>query len=153
MITSELKQIKSLLEIIIDRLESDSTTERPPQQMCAHNLIKQVTDVVDCLQPCLQPYELAIYMYLFRSSILGTGGRTIRVSTRRLQSGVITSRSGQSENLSYESVQRALQGLVDKGAIVKSCDRNRAGTLYKVNLPQDIPLCQKCLRMRGISKN
>jgi hypothetical protein len=59
-----------------------------------------------------------------------------------MMQGVITSSSGQSEGLSYSAVQGALQGLDQKGAITKAGDTTREGTLYKIHLPEEIPLSQ-----------
>ena len=48
------------------------------------------------------------------------------------------------------SPQRALQGLEQKAAVVKVGDTTREGTLYKVCLPEEIPLCQD--RMKAAAK-
>lgn len=102
-----------------------------------------VASVVDYLQPLLLPYESAIYWYLFRKSILAHGEQYVRVSVRGMQQGVVTSSSGQSKSLSYGAVQDALSGLEKKGAIVKSGDVTREGTPYKVNIPEEIAICQQ----------
>lgn len=100
-----------------------------------------VAAIVDFLQPVLLPYEAAIYWYLFRNSILAAGEQYVRASVRGLADGVIQSSSGQSTALAYKSPQRALQGLEQKGAVVKVGDTTRDGTLYKICLPEEIPLC------------
>jgi hypothetical protein len=88
-----------------------------------------VASIVDHLQPLLLPYEAALYWHLFRRSILSAGQPYARVSVRGLQDGVVLSRSGQSTALSYSAVQEALDGLEKKGAITKSGEPNRQGTL------------------------
>jgi hypothetical protein len=98
--------------------------------------------VIDYLQPELLPYEAAIYWHLFRKSILGTGQQYTRASVRGLTKGIISSMSGQSNKLSYGTVQNSLAGLEQKGAILKAGDINREGTLYKVCLPEEILICQ-----------
>ena len=99
-----------------------------------------VASVIDFLQPLLLPYESAIYWHLFRKALLGQGTQYVRVSVRGMQD-VVKSSSGQSSSLSYSSVQKALQGLEDKGVIEKHGDTNREGTLYKVMLPDEITEC------------
>jgi len=97
--------------------------------------------VVDYLQPSLLPYEAAVYYYLFRQAIIGNGTQYTRASVRGMTHGVIKSSSGQSDGLSYKAIQKALQGLEDKGALSKAGDTNREGTLYKIHLPEEIQLC------------
>jgi len=109
-----------------------------------------VASIVDFLQPVLLPYEAAIYWHLFRKSILASGQQYVRASVRGLAEGVIQSSSGQSTALAYKSPQRALQGLEQKGAIVKVGETTRDGTLYKICLPEEIPLCQE--QMKAASK-
>ncbi len=83
-----------------------------------------------------------MYWHLFRKAILETGTQYARVSVRGMMQGVVTSSSGQSDGLSYGTVQKALQGLEEKGALSKAGDTNREGTLYKVRLPEEISFCQ-----------
>jgi DNA-directed RNA polymerase subunit RPC12/RpoP len=59
--------------------------------------------------------------------------------------GIIQSSSGQSATLSYGAVQKALLGLEEKAVISKAGDTNREGTLYKINLPEEIEICQKLI--------
>lgn len=76
----------------------------------------------------------------------------IRISTRGLGEAktVIKSSSGQSEGLSYSSVQNALSGLEGKGAIRKVGDTNREGTLYQVYIPEEIELCKSFMQEKAI---
>ena len=144
---NEIDEIRRLLESLEARLAAGGDAEeRALRNLDALEFPELVAAVVDFLQPILEPYEAAIYWHLFRHSILRDGTQYARVSTRGLQSGVIVSRSGQSEHLSYASVQTALQGLEFKGAIVKAGETNREGTLYKVCLPEEIAVCQERMR-------
>jgi hypothetical protein len=102
--------------------------------------------IVDYLQPLLHPYEAAIYWYLFRNSIIETGQQYCRASTKGMMSGVIQSSSGQSGDLSYTAVQKALAGLEEKAIISKAGNTTREGTLYKINLPEEIELCQELMK-------
>jgi 5-methylcytosine-specific restriction endonuclease McrA len=110
-----------------------------------------VRDVVDFLMPSLKPYEAAFYWYLFRHSILESGSQLLRASTRGLQSGVLrsayadTSKGSKEVNsgsLSYGAVADTLRSLEEIGAIRREGDPNRDGTLYRVLLPEEIPLCK-----------
>ena len=137
----QIEQIRGLL----DEMEKDIST--PDDQAFAQNynaleIPDVICSVVDFLQPSLLPYEAAIYWHLFRKSILATGTQFTRASVRGMMQGVITSSSGQSEGLSYGAVQSALQGLDQKGVVTKAGDTTREGTLYKIYLPEEIPLCQ-----------
>lgn len=107
-----------------------------------------IASIVDHLQPQLLPYEAAIYWYMFRNSVMSTGTQYVRVSTRGMSTGVIlpSLRGGRSEGLSYASVQTALQGLEEKGAIEKAGDTNRDGTPFKVHLPEEIAICQESMK-------
>jgi hypothetical protein len=110
-----------------------------------------VAQIIDYLQPRLHPYEAAIYWYLFRHSVIKQGTQRVRVSVRGLCSGVIKSSSGQSEKLSYSSVQDTLRGLEEKQCIRKDGDTNREGTPYLVLIPEEIPWCVD--HMKIVQKN
>jgi predicted transcriptional regulator len=66
------------------------------------------------------------------------------------KSVVTSARSGQTDSLSYTAVQRALANLVEKGAIKRTGDTNREGTLYRIFLPEEIESCHK--RMETLQK-
>jgi hypothetical protein len=146
--SNKIQQIRSLLDDI--ELELNSSEELAfNQNFDALELPSIVASIVDYLQPQLRPYEAAIYWVMFRRAIVGAGQQFVRVSTRGLREGVIVSSSGQSAELSYASVQEALAGLEEKGAISKAGETNREGTLYKVNLPEEIPMCQTTITRLG----
>jgi hypothetical protein len=118
-----------------------------------------ICDVVDLLMPELKPYESALYMHLLRHSVVESGTAYVRTSVRKLQSGVVkspysgTTKGGGEpvEAASYKSIQTALAGLVDIGAIRQEGDPNRGGTLYRVLLPEEIEVCQKRHAQRSVS--
>jgi hypothetical protein len=106
-----------------------------------------VAAIVDYLQPRFLPYEAAIYWYLFRQSVVGSGQQYTRASIKKLKSGVVTSsRSSQATMLSAAAVTEALRGLEKKGVIVKAGDTNPEGTLYKVCLPEEIAICRETMQ-------
>ena len=139
-----IKQIRQLL----DELESSPANEEPSfkETFQLFELPELVASIVDYLQPALQPYEAAIYWYMFRHSIIATGDVFVGVSTRGLKEGVVLSfRLAQSAVLSYGAVQDALAGLVAKGAIPLAGDVKREGTPYRVHLPEEIALCREAM--------
>lgn len=131
---------------ILDEIESASEETVDDSFKANFELLELpsiVCSIVDYLQPDLHPYEAAVYWYMFRHSVLETGDVYLRVSVRGLCSGVITSSSGQSSDLSYDSVKEALAGLEEKEVIRKMGEPNREGTPYRVYIPDEIPLCQE----------
>jgi 5-methylcytosine-specific restriction endonuclease McrA len=110
-----------------------------------------VRDVVDFLFPELRPYEATLYIYLLRHSVVQSGTQHLRVSRRGLQQFIKSSYAGRgsggdeaaSGNASYETVRITLERLESIGAIRKEAEPNREGTLYRVLLPEEIPICQK----------
>jgi hypothetical protein len=139
-----IKKIRQLL----DELESSPANEEPSfkETFQLFELPELVANVVDYLQPALQPYEAAIYCHMFRHSIIATGDIFVRVSTRVLQEGVVISfRSALSTAMSYSTVQGALAGLVTKGAISLAGDVNREGTPYRIHLPEEIAICSEAM--------
>ncbi len=141
----KIDQIRNLLDEL-EKSSIDSDDQTFMQNFDALEIPDIVTTIVDYLQPDLSTYEVAIYWYLFRHSILKNGQQYVRASVRGLMKGVVTSSSGQSKDLSYSAVQKALQALEEKGAILKAGNTNREGTLYKVFLPEEISLCQERMK-------
>jgi pyocin large subunit-like protein len=85
---------------------------------------------------------------MFRHSIIATGDVFVRVSVRGMQDTVIKSfraRASESTALAYATVQDALAGLCEKGAISPAGDVNREGTPYRINLPEEIELCKRAM--------
>ncbi len=139
---------------ILDELETARPADEPSfrESFQLFELPEVVASVVDYLQPMLRPYEVAIYWYMFRHSIVATGDVHVRVSVRGLMEGVVTSlRAGrerktqESMTLSYGSVQETLESLCAKGAISLAGDTNRDGTPYRVHLPEEIQACREAM--------
>lgn len=141
----QIKKIRELLDEIESSKHGEELSFKESFQL--FELPEIVGSIVDYLQPTLEPYEAAIYWYLFRHSIIATGDVFVRVSVRGLQEGVISSmRSGREGSpLSYKSVQDGLAGLCNKGAASIAGDTNREGTLYRIHLPEEIPLCREAM--------
>lgn len=143
--------IKKFRELL-DELESSTPSVEPSfkESFQLFELPEIVRDIVDYLQPALQPYEAAIYWHMFRHSIIATGDVFVRVSTRGRQKNVIISfRSNQSTGLAPTTVRETLSGLVTKGAISLAGDTNRAGTPYRVHYRRKSPSAtRQCQRLR-----
>lgn len=133
-----------LTELALD-LDADDSREFS-HNFDALEIPSIVSSVIRFLQPMLTPYEAAVYWHMFNRSILQTGQQFCRVSTRGLMTGVVKSASGQSEALSIKTTRGALQGLEEKGAIVQSGEPNREGTLYRILLPEEIPISASAMR-------
>ncbi|TGK89261.1 HNH endonuclease [Leptospira noumeaensis] len=138
----KLNQIIELANEINAEISSQDTNISFNLQYGSLELPDILSSIIELLQPQLLPNELAIYFHLFNNSILKFGVQYTRVSVRGLQAGTIKSSSGQSESLAYATVKECLDGLEKKGAIEKQGDPNREGTLYKVNIPDEIEICQ-----------
>ncbi len=61
-------------------------------------------------------------------------------------SSIAKSGSGQSEELSYGAVKKAIDSLKEKDVIQIVGDTNRGGTLYKVSIPDEILLCRERMK-------
>ncbi len=148
---NKIEQIKNLLDEVEHEIQLNKNSSIM-EDFTLFELPEIVSEIIDYLQPLLHPYESAIYWYLFNNSIIKTGNNLIRVSTRGLgePKTVIKSSSGQSEGLSYASVQNALAGLEEKGAIKKAGDTNREGTLYQIYIPEEIELCKIFMQEKAI---
>jgi hypothetical protein len=149
-------KIRELLgELEQDAESSADATERA--LVSGLELPDIIRDVVDLLFPQLKPYEAFLYMYMFRHSVVETGTQLMRVSRRRLTSGVVKSqfegtRSGGGAIVSattYRTVQSGLDSLETIGAIRREAEPTREGTLYRVLLPEEIEVCRQAREARA----
>jgi len=105
------------------------------------DLSKIIEQFVDFLMPELTPYEAAMYIFLLRNSHLKNSPE-IRIGKRTIAEKWGTGARGKKTN--YAHVTDLVKGLEKKGC-VKIGDVSREGTLYKVLLPEEIPLVQEKL--------
>ena len=110
---------------------------------------KIIEQFVDYLQPLLTPYEVSIYLYLFRNSFLKNEPAGIRVGKRTIASEF--GKGARGDNTSYAHVSEILQRLEQKGCI-KIGNSDRFGTLYTVILPADVPLVAEIIASEALSK-
>ena len=144
----KIEQIKNLLS----EIENESSDEQGQQFTKNYNALELpslVSSVVDYLHPLLTPYEIAVYWYLFNRSIVITGEQYVRASTRGM-SAIAKSVSGKSVEISYQGIKTAIDALKLKDAIVIVGDTNREGTLYKVAIPDEIPLCKALMQQHAL---
>ena len=140
-----IQQIRSHVDAL-EATVASSGSSTDVRNWDALELPDVIAAIVDYLQPQLTTYEAVLYWHLLRKSLLGNGTQHVRVSVRGLQTGVAISSSGQSEDFSYKVIQKSFASMEEKGVIQKSGDTNRDGTMYKVLLPDAIPMCSEYRR-------
>lgn len=143
----KIEQIRDLLSQI-EMGFGDEQAQQFSKNYNALELPSVISSIVEFLHPQLTPYEIAIYWYLFDKSIVKTGEQYARASTRGMSS-IAKSVSGQSDDLSYGVIKRTLDALKEKEAISVVGDTNRDGTLYKVAIPDEIPLCKNAMQEKS----
>lgn len=135
---------------LLDELEAGSSPEEAEafqKGFSGFELASIIEDVVDFLSPILTPYEVVIYWYLFRHSVLVSGAPYVRASMQQLRKSGRTSykRGGQFSENQLMAVLRSLQ---EKGAIRKESEPNQKGTLYRVMIPEEIEVCRVLMQER-----
>lgn len=151
-----MKETLAKIRVALDELERQSESgesARSRALVSGLELPDIMRDVVDLLLPELKPYEASLYLYMLRHSVIEIGEQYVRVSTRKLQSGVVKSAytgstsGGKADpstaTMSQETVRSTLAGLEAVGAIRKESEPTRDGTLYRVLLPEEIQICQE----------
>ena len=150
--TDEIKRIRELL----DTVEKSIGTENNDSIKETFDIFElpQITkDIVDFLQPVISPYEMDIYWFMFRHSILETGDIFLRVSNGKLAKGIgtkfktidkLNSRFGE------KTVAENLRSLENLGVVKKVGDTNRDGTLYKIFLPEEIEICKERMQVQQL---
>jgi len=128
---------------LLDEIEKEGRSEEDFQfvkNFDALEIPSIVSSIVDFLQPDLSPIETVFYWYLFRRSILENGQQYVRAGQTALTNTSASHKKGK-DVLSTHSVRLALRGLQEKGAITIVGDVTHSGSMYKVNLPDEIPSC------------
>lgn len=143
----KIEQIKSLLAEIETGIGNEEN-HLFTKNYNALELPSIISSVVDFLHPLLTPYEIAIYWYLFNLSIVKTGEQYARASTRGM-SAIAKSSSGQSDELSYGVIKKTIDSLKGKEVLSMAGDTNREGSLYKIAIPDEIPLCKELMSQKA----
>jgi hypothetical protein len=143
------------IRVLLSQLESEAVLAEKATAFRAFSGLELpdiICDVVDLLMPELRPYEASFYFHFLRHSIIANGTPYIRVSTRKMQSGVIKStytgstsggKDAESAVMALQTVRQTLTSLTEIGAIRQEGDPNREGTLFRVMLPEEIGVCQR----------
>lgn len=138
-----MKKTISKIRELLDELENFEQSEEDIQfikNFDALEIPSILNSIVDLLLPDLSPTESVIYLYLFRHSILENGQQYARVGQAAL-TNITSSLFKGKDAISPHSVRLALKGLQEKGVISIAGDVTQSGTLYKVNLPDEIQSC------------
>ncbi|MDZ7785718.1 MAG: HNH endonuclease [Candidatus Saccharibacteria bacterium] len=103
---------------------------------------KTIEQLVDYLMPELTPYEVAMYILLFRNTYLRSAKSEIRIGKRTIAD--LYGKGSRGEKTNYAHVTKLVKGLQSKDCIHIG-DTNRDGTLYTIFLPSEIPLVKEKL--------
>lgn len=137
-----ISQIRSLLSDL-EREAAQTDQAIQLRGLSGLELPDIIRDVVDLLMPELRPYEVAIYFYFLRHSIIETGQPYLRAGIKTLMAKkIVTARQG-GDTVSYEAIRSAIASLIEIGAIRQEGEPNRDGTLYRILLPEEIEVCQR----------
>ncbi|GDX85410.1 hypothetical protein LBMAG43_14520 [Methylococcaceae bacterium] len=140
----KIDQIRLLLITLENELESDKEKEFS-QNFNALELPSIISSIVDFLDPLLTPNQLAVYWYLFNNSIIKTGTQYTRASTNEMRRSVAKSGTKQVEDLGSDLIRKAISFLKEKEIISIVGDVTGDGTLYKVCIPDEIPICKELM--------
>ena len=154
-----IDRIRAALDDLERNLRSDES-DRVLRDFSAFELPEIIKDIVEYLMPQLTPYEVAIYLHMFCHSILQSGEPYLRIGTRSFMTGVVKparfTKSGSESTdvkVSPETVKKSLAALQDIGAIRKEGEPNQEGTLYKVLIPEEIPVCRRAMKDRQAAEH
>jgi len=146
----KIDKIRELLAEL-EKEAGDDSGQQFTKNYNALELPSIVSSIVEYLHPLLTPYEIAVYWYLFYKSVVKTGEQYVRASTRGMSS-IAKSGSGQSDAISYGQIKKTLEALKEKEVVFITGDTNREGTLYKVAIPDEIPLCKELMQKNVVEE-
>jgi hypothetical protein len=150
--SDEIKKIRALLNTVEESMATKST-DSIKETFDIFELPQITKDIVDFLQPLISPYEMDIYWFMFRHSILETGDIFLRVSNGKLAKGIGTKfKTIDKQNFRFgeKTVAENLRSLESLGIIKKAGDTNRDGTLYKIFLPEEIEVCKERMQAQQL---
>jgi len=111
------------------------------------DLSKIIEQFVDLLMPELAPYEVALYLFLLRHSLVKNNTLTIRIGKRTIVDKFVKSAKG--SRSSFAHITTVLKELEKKGCI-KVGDVDREGTFYEIILPEKIKLVAEKLAAKSL---
>ena len=98
-------------------------------------------DFVDLLLPLLTPYQAVVYLLLLDRAT-GQDERLVRIGKRTIASALGKGSRGAQGN--YQHITEKLNELASMGCI-RIADTNRAGTLYFVHVPRQVPAVREVI--------
>lgn len=140
----DIKKIRELLDNI-ENTEVHLNNENVKETFDLFELPQLLKDIVDFLQPVISPYEMDVYWFLFRHSILENGDIFVRASNAKIAKGIGTKfkkLESQKRRQGEKTVKENLRSLEILNVIKKVGDTNKDGTLYKIFLPEEIEICK-----------
>jgi len=145
----QIEKIRNLLnEIEKNTIENDDNSLKETFDLFE---LPQITkDIVDYLQPLISPYEMDIYWFMFRNSVLESGDVFIRASNSKIAKGIGSKyKNPEKQNARFgeKTVADNLRSLEEMGVIKKVGDTNRDGTLFRISLPEEIDACKEKMKM------
>jgi HNH endonuclease len=146
----EIEKIKELLNAI-EQADKVTDSDSVKATFDLFELPQIIKDIVDFLQPVISPYEMDIYWFMFRHSIVETGDVFLRVSNAKIAKGIGTkfkNTDKQNGRFGEKTVAENLRSLETVGVVSKVGDTNRDGTLYKVFLPEEIEQCKERMKLQ-----
>ncbi len=148
----EINKIRELLDTVEKSMVTESV-DSIKETFDIFELPQITKDIVDYLQPVISPYEMDIYWFMFRHSVLETGDIFLRVSNGKLAKGIGTkfkTFDKQNSRFGEKTVAENLRSLENSGVVKKVGDTTRDGTLYKIFLPEEIDICKERMHIHQL---
>jgi hypothetical protein len=98
---ASMKETIDQVRRLLDDLESQMPSENDEafaRSFSGSEIPELLQDIADFLVPQLMPTAACFYLYMFRHSVIATGRQHLRVSSNKMQTGVV--RSSYSESRS-----------------------------------------------------
>jgi DNA-binding PadR family transcriptional regulator len=112
------------------------------------DLSKIIEQFVDLLMPELTPYEVALYLFLFRHSLPKNNSLTVRIGKKTIIEKFVKNPRGGGRP-SFANITVVLKELERKGCI-KVGDVDREGTFYEIILPEKIRSVAEKLAVKSL---
>jgi len=111
------------------------------------DLSKIIEQFVDLLMPELAPYEVALYLFLLRHSLVKNNTLIMRIGKRTIIDKFVKSAKG--NRSCFAHITTVLNELEKKGCI-KVGNVDREGTFYEIMLPEKIKLVAEKLAAKSL---
>lgn len=131
----DIKKIRELLDNI-ENSEIQSGNDSVKETFDLFELPQIVKDIVDFLQPVISRYEMDVYWFLFRNSILENGDIYIRASNAEIAKGIgskFKSLDSNNPRSGEKTVTENLRSLETLSVIKKVGDTNRRNFIQNIS--------------------